>query len=402
MPRASASNSGALARKSRPLVKKNAPVIGAAAEAAELLAPARLRRFRRRLVTWFQTHRRDLPWRRSRDPYRVWISEIMLQQTQVATVIPYFERFLAAFPNVESLAAAREEEVLRLWEGLGYYRRARQLHAAAARIVAEHGGEFPRSLDALRALPGVGRCTAGAIASIAYDLPAPILEANTVRLLARLVAYSGDVTSGAGQSLLWRVAESLVPARNPGELNQALMELGALVCTPREPRCEACPVAAHCAARRAKRERELPRPKTKIPATHLHEAAIVVRRGERIFVRQCGEGERWAGLWDFPRVAWTGRETEAHREWTMAVRELTGLQVRIGPHLATLKHGVTRYRITLHCHAAQWVSGRLAAKRGGPARWVSVAELDALPLSATGRKIGHLLLQSPANRSAIR
>ena len=186
------------------------------------------RSFRRRLLAWYDAHARDLPWRRADgDPYAVWLSEIMLQQTQVATVKAYFERFLAAMPTVEKLAAADEHDVLRLWEGLGYYRRARQLHQAARLICSRHGGRFPRDIDQLRRLPGIGRYTAGAILSIAFDQPQPILEANTSRLFSRLLAWSGDAASTAGQKLGWAMAEAVVPRRHPGRFNQALMELGA-------------------------------------------------------------------------------------------------------------------------------------------------------------------------------
>ena len=202
-----------------------------------------LRSFRRRLLAWFDQNARVLPWRRSRDPYAVWLSEIMLQQTQVATVIGYFDRFLARFPTIEALARADEHEVLRLWEGLGYYRRARQLHRAARIIVAEHGGRFPRDPSIVRRLPGIGRYTAGAILSIAFDAREPILEANTLRLLSRLLCYDGDPRSPDGQRLLWAMAEALLPRRGSGRLNQALMELGSEVCTARSPRCEQCPVA---------------------------------------------------------------------------------------------------------------------------------------------------------------
>jgi A/G-specific adenine glycosylase len=213
---------------------------------------------RRRLLTWYAAHKRDLPWRRSRDPYRVWLSEIMLQQTQVATVKDYFHRFTRAFPDVHSLAAAEESEVLRLWEGLGYYRRARQLHVAAKKVVAEYGGKFPDEAEELQQLPGIGRYTAGAIASIAFNRRAPILEANTIRLLSRLVAYRGNPHSQTGQRPLWRVAEEILPQKRVAEFNQALMELGSLVCTPNEPKCTTCPLSAVCAAFAGGLQHEIP------------------------------------------------------------------------------------------------------------------------------------------------
>ena len=350
------------------------------------------RRFRRRLLAWFALHRRDLPWRRTRDPYRVWISEIMLQQTQVATVIPYYERFLAAFPDVHALAAAPEHDVLKLWEGLGYYRRARQLHRAARVLLATHGGVFPRDLDAVRELPGIGRYTAGAILSIAFDLPAPILEANTVRLFTRLLAYQGDPASTAGQRLLWQAAEALLPRKQTGEFNQALMELGSLICTPRAPACDSCPVPLLCGARLQSLVEELPRMRAKVAITPVREAAIVIRRGSRIFISQQAEGRRWAGLWDFPRFSLVSEhEAGVHDEIVTRTRELTGMTIEPGDHLATLKHGVTRFRITLDCYAAKVVAGGPKKSLHDHSGWVLPAELANYPLSTTGRKISRLL-----------
>ncbi|GAG10844.1 unnamed protein product, partial [marine sediment metagenome] len=223
---------------------------------------AEKQRLRRRLLAWYVKHERDLPWRRSSDPYRVWLSEVMLQQTQVATVRDYFRRFVREFPTVHKLAAADEQEVLRLWEGLGYYRRARQLHAAAQQVVAEHGGRFPQEVRELQRLPGVGRYTAGAIASIAFDRRAPILEANTIRLLSRLTGYRDDPLKAAGQRLLWATAEEILPTKHVARFNQALMELGSLVCTPNEPKCDACPLASLCAANAAGLQKQIPRAKS--------------------------------------------------------------------------------------------------------------------------------------------
>jgi len=362
------------------------------AEPPSLPADDWRREFRRRLIAWYRKHAREMPWRASRDPYRVWLSEIMLQQTQVATVIPYFERFLAAMPSIAHLAAAAEEEVLRLWEGLGYYRRARQLHAAAKQIVAEHGGEFPRDFAAVRALPGIGRYTAGAIVSIAFDDPQPILEANTVRLFARLLGYRGDVSKPAGQARLWEFAAALLPPRgSPGELNQALMELGSGICTPREPNCLLCPAREHCPTAASGAWREVPAPKAPKQYEDRLEAAVIVRRRGKVLLRRCGEGERWAGLWDFPRFTVVGESDEdAATELAAEVRRLTGLKVSPGEQLAKLKHGVTRFRITLLCLEAKLLdaTGELNADS---LRWVTPEELASMPLSTTGRKLAKLV-----------
>jgi A/G-specific adenine glycosylase len=348
--------------------------------------------FRRRLLRWFRTNARDLPWRKSRDPYRVWVSEIMLQQTQVETVKAYFERFVDELPDVHALASAEEERVLQLWEGLGYYRRARQMHRAAQVIVAEHGGEFPRDVTTLRTLPGIGRYTAGAIASIAFDEPAPILEANTIRLFARLLAYRDDLTNAAGQQLLWRFAEEILPAENAGIFNQALMELGSLVCTPKSPACRECPALSLCPTFARNLQSEIPRAKAKTEYTDLHEVAVVIRRREKILVRRCGPGERWAGLWDFPRIALSSpHDVDRSAQVEAKVCALTGVAIELGELLTTIKHGVTRYRITLSCHAAKIVGPKRRVASGEQQRWIDIGELSGLPLSTTGRKLAQVL-----------
>jgi len=364
-------------------------------EAEYLLPDAAWRRtFRRRLAAWFARSARDLPWRRTRDPYCVWLSEIMLQQTQVATVKPYFERFVQALPTIEALAAADEQQVLRLWEGLGYYRRARQLHQAARVIVAEHAGRFPRDREAVRRLPGIGRYTAGAILSIAFDAREPILEANSTRLLARLVAYRGDPASSAGSRIFWAVADTVLPRMNVGAFNQALMELGSTVCVPKAPRCDACPVAVLCRARAAGLQAAIPAPKPKRPTETRREAAVLVHRGGRVLVVQRPEGQRWAGLWDFPRLQIHAHDPAAiERELAEGVERLTGVAIRPGGHRTTLRHGVTRFRITLACYDAEYVSGPPASRRWPTMRWLRPGELEAYPLSTTGRKLARLLVR---------
>jgi A/G-specific adenine glycosylase len=257
--------------------------------------------------------------------------------------------------------------------------------------MAELGGQFPRTVDGLRDLPGIGRYTAGAIASIAYDERAPILEANTIRLLSRLVAFRDDPLSPAGQRVLWHVAEDILPKANVSQFNQALMELGSLVCTPSEPDCDACPLSSVCKARLAGAQHEIPRAKKRQQFTEVREVAVVVRKNGSILMRQCGSDERWAGLWDFPRFA---VETEgplfAKDEIVNKLRAQTGVECMPGAVLKTLRHGVTRYRITLDCYAAAYVSGRVNCK----SRWVRINQLDTLPLNSTGRKISNLATNS--------
>ncbi|AKT40959.1 A/G-specific adenine glycosylase [Chondromyces crocatus] len=254
------------------------------------------------LGAWFDGAARDLPWRRTRDPYAIWLSEVMLQQTRVETVIPYFERFLSRFPTVRELALAELDEVLALWSGLGYYRRARVMHLAAREVTEHHAGAFPGDAAALRALPGIGAYTAGAVASIAFDRREPLVDGNVARVLSRLEGIDDDIRSAAGQKLLWQAAARLVPEARPGRFNQALMELGATVCTPRAPRCGACPVSGHCVARATGREEELPviAPKREVPSVRM--VAAVVWAGSRVLLARREEGGLFGGLWEPPMV----------------------------------------------------------------------------------------------------
>lgn len=379
------------------------------AEAPEFDA-AWLRSFRRRVFAWFAKHRRDLPWRRDRDPYRIWVSEVMLQQTTVAMVIPFYERFLARFPTVVDLAAASEHDVLRMWEGLGYYSRARHMHAAAGRIVADHGGAFPRTAAELSAFRGIGRYTAGAVASFAFDDPAPIVETNTLRLYARLLGYRGDPRSTEGQKRMWAFAERIVPPKEAGRFNLALMDLGATVCTVRVPRCDSCPIRQNCRAFALGLQNEIPPPKNRIAPTDVTEAYIAVRKGSAYLLRRRGAGERWAGLWDFPRCELTpaeaskvhvtatpGQESLFFRSPPAALRrrledivaEQTGVSCRVGDPIAEFRHGVTRFRIRLFCFEAESMGGVPA----GEARWVGLDDFESLALSRTGRRLSSILSQ---------
>lgn len=348
--------------------------------------------FRRAVLRWSQLNGRELPWRGIGDPYRVWISEVMLQQTTVAAVIPYYERFLAKFPDVQALAAAEETDVLRLWEGLGYYSRARNLHKGAKEIASQRGGKFPHDTVELQSLPGIGRYTAGAIASFAFDERAPIVEANTLRLYARLLGYDGDPRSAAGQQLLWKFAEEILPKENSGAFNQALMDLGATVCTPSEPRCPDCPLQKFCRALRENRVAEIPRPANRPVLTDVAAYAVAIRRDGEYLLRRCPPGERWSGLWDFPRFE--SEETFSsvaalERHLVECVRELTGLRIGLGHQFSEIKHGVTRFRITLGCFLAEYASGVLRPDQEWA--WVTPEKFPGYPLSTTGRKMANQL-----------
>lgn len=329
------------------------------------------------LLAWYRRAGRDLPWRRSRAPYPIWISEVMLQQTQVERVKEYFQRFLERFPTVSDLAAADEATVLRYWEGLGYYRRARQLHAAAQQVVSLHAGVFPQTAAGLRTLPGIGRYTAGAIASIAYDQPEPIIEANSRRVLARLVGYDQPLGGARGDEPLWQLAGQVVPKRRAaGQFNQALMDVGAIICTPQQPRCEACPLAAACVARQQDRVADIPNLPATRPVRELRETALVLWHGGRLLVQQRQSGEWWEGLWDFPRQVPESVVTSGRRR-------------QVGAVTYTVTHHKVSCRVLV-----QTVTERSGPRRGQ--RWVRPGELAAMAMTAPGRRIASMLPPPPA------
>ena len=348
-------------------------------------------KFRRALLKWFDANQRDLPWRKKKTPYRIWVSEIMLQQTQVATVIDYYKRFMKRFPTVRKLAAADQSEVLKLWEGLGYYRRARQLHAAAQAVVENHGGKFPETFDEVLALPGIGRYTAGAILSISLDQRLPILEGNTIRLFARLLAMRADPKTSANQKVLWDFSESIVPRNRAGDFNQALMELGSQICTPKSPACSECPIIRFCPTFAAGLQESTPANSKKMKYEKIHEAVVLVakqnqrQKCKRFLVRQCGPDERWTGLWDFPRFKFAAGDMG--KQLRSELKSMSGLTVSIEPTEVQLRHAVTRFRITLDVFNGNDPQGRLQRRSDKTLRWATAEQLEALPMSTTGRKI---------------
>jgi A/G-specific adenine glycosylase len=358
---------------------------------ANSLAPALRRRIRQHLLAWFRKSRRDLPWRRDRDAYRIWISEVMLQQTTVAAVIPYFERFLTRFPTLADLASASEQDVLRLWEGLGYYRRARDLHRAARLLAQDHSSTIPNDPEVLRQLPGFGRYTLGAVLSQAFDRRLPIVEANSLRVLCRLFGRRDDPRRGPGQRWLWQTAEEFLPQKHVGDFNQALMELGALVCTPTAPQCARCPLADDCVARRLGLQEQIPMKSKPPQMTEVHESAIVLRRGDEVFLVQRPEtANRWANLWEFPHGPLTPAETHEQAAQRL-ILELTGMKAELGSELLTLRHGITRFRITMVCLEATYVSGLYRSPFYRHGEWVHPEQLVSFPVSAPQRRLAREL-----------
>ena len=341
--------------------------------------------FSARLIAWQKVHgRHDLPWQGTRDPYRIWLSEIMLQQTQVATVIPYYQRFLARFPDVRALAAAPEDRVLELWSGLGYYRRAHHLHAAAKAVVADHGGQFPRDPGTIAALPGVGRSTAAAIAAFAFGTHGAILDGNVKRVLARHRAIEGFPGETAVERRLWTLAETLLPARAIERYTQGLMDLGATVCTRTAPRCAACPVAADCVARREGRVDRLPSPRPRRTLPHRETRVLLIEHaGEFLFERRPPTGI-WSGLWSLPELPVDGDVAEA-------LRDRFGVDAVAIEALAPIEHAFTHFRLTIR--PLRVTARRLRARVESPGH-VWLARDDALG-AALPAPIGRLLRALP-------
>lgn len=349
-----------------------------------------------RLLEWYHHNRRELPWRGETDPYRIWVSEVMLQQTQVATVIPYYGRFLARFPTLADLAAAPLADVLKMWEGLGYYARARNLHRAALEIAADHGGRLPESYESLRRLPGFGPYTAGAVASIAFGQAVPAVDGNVKRVLARLFAVETDVTRGPGARRIRDLAADLAEtAPQPGDWTQALIELGATVCTPAAPRiaCQLCPLEELCRGRKLGLEAALPvKPARKALPHYDVTAAVIHVDGDpaTFLIAQRPLEGMLGGLWEFPGGKREPGETLPdclRRE----IREELGVEIAVGEQLATVEHSYTHFRITLHAFRCRLLRGEPQTLGVRDWRWVTLADLDAYAFARTDRKIIEVL-----------
>lgn len=341
------------------------------------------RSFRRRLLRWFDRFGRDFDWRRSTDLFAVWVSEVMLQQTTTATVSRRFPAFLQQFPTVSALADAPEELVLRAWEGLGYYRRARNLHKAAKRIVADHAGLIPENPNVLRSLPGLGRYSANAVLCFARNQALPILEANTVRVWSRLCGAKGDATRQPLRGGLWHAAEELMPRIRARDFNLALMDLGALICTPRSPDCPGCPLKTDCVAFRSSNPESYPlKPKKESPVEERH-VVVVLRRGVKFLISQRPDGGRWAGMYEFPN-----RRLESGESSERAASQLASVVCRrFGPahKLVDIRHGVMHFRITANCFVFDARATKLS--KAQTSKWATLDEIAGLPLSSAHRRI---------------
>ena len=360
------------------------------------LPAARVVALRASLVRWYRRFARDLPWRRTSDPYAIWVSEIMLQQTRVAAAIPYYERFLERFPDVAALARSNEEDVLAAWTGLGYYSRARSLRRAASEVMERHGGVVPDDVKSLQALPGVGRYTAGAIASVAFGREAPVLDGNVRRVLSRLLAKR--TSGGAADQELWGIAERWVRGPAPGDFNQALMELGATVCLPRTPRCSACPWRMDCRGFATGHPERFPdaAPRRKIEEVVVA-VAVVRRRDQVLIVRKSAESPL-RGTWDLPAVELSDARLAAAR-LRQAISRRHGVQLGTPTQLGIATHSILHRRLRIHAFSFRVRSG----SAGTEARWVSRGQLDEVATSSATRKVLVLpfqILSQGGNHSA--
>ena len=347
------------------------------------LSPAAIRR---PLLRWFDREARDLPWRRTGDPYAIWISEIMLQQTRVRAAVPYYERFVRRFPTVHTLAKARLDSVLKLWEGLGYYSRARNLHKAAQEIVTRFGGQLPETRSELLSLPGIGVYTAGAISSIAFGQREPLVDGNVTRVLCRVFRIHRNPKEAAVQKKLWSLAEELLPSTRPGDFNQALMELGSEICLPRNPQCEVCPLRRTCLAKRHGEQNRLPvrRRKKPIPC-HTVVVGVIERNGRVLIDKRPSEG-LLGGLWEFPggkKQSGESLEEALHRE----VLEEIGIRIHVGEPIATVDHAYSHFRIRLYAFRCTYVSGTAQCLGCDAVKWVRPGDLHRYAFPAANKKI---------------
>ena len=341
------------------------------------------------LLDWYRQSHRALPWRKTRDPYAILVSEVMLQQTQVKTVIPYYERWMRRYPTLQALAAASEAEVLKAWEGLGYYRRARLLRAAARCIIEKFNGEFPHDIEGIAALPGVGRYTLGAVASIAFNQPLPVLDGNVIRVLCRWFEIRAPTHQAATRKQLWGLAESLIPEGASADFNQSIMELGATVCIPHNPFCLLCPVRQGCGAFARGFQEELPVAPPRVAVVKQFEYAGLVIRNGRALLAQRQRGQRMEELWQFPSIT----VFRPSRQWAIPWKEAFGA-FKTAVRVETLGYAVTHHRIRLELFRIEGFNRRKMANT----RWVPLATVPALAFTSAHRKLANRFLQTGPER----
>ena len=347
----------------------------------------------RKLLAWYDKTKRDLPWRKTKDPYSIWVSEVMLQQTQVKTVIPYYEHWIKTLPTIDKLANAPEQKILKLWEGLGYYSRAKNLKKSAKIICKEMNGKLPNTVKNLQNLPGIGRYTAGAISSIAFGLKAPVLDGNVKRVLSRLFCINKNGTTSASENCLWKKAEDLVPIRRPGDFNQALMELGAIVCIPASPTCQQCPLRTICKAFLKKRINEFPPSKKTNSSKKIEVSAGIIIKNKKVYIQQRMKNGLMGGLWEFPG----GKKEQGESSEECLRREIMEeLRVKIVSlnKVMTIKHAYTQFRVTLTVFNCKLQKKKIRPDGCEQWKWVSLSNLKKYPFPAANVKIVKYLTEN--------
>ncbi len=349
--------------------------------------------FNRLLLVWYATNARELPWRGHVDAYGVWVSEIMLQQTRVETVIPYFERWIRSLPDVKKLAQASEQEVLFLWEGLGYYSRVRSIHKAAKMIVDQYGGIIPQKASELVRLPGIGRYTAAAISSIAFSENVAVLDGNVKRVYARVTLFPEEINNPPSEKLLWRLAEEILPSHSAGDYNQALMDLGATICTPKTPDCEHCPVKTLCQAYQTGLQEKYPVIREKSPIPHITVCAAIISRNTSVLIAKRPPKGLLGGLWEFP--GGKIEPGESQQEALMReIREELAADIKPLDHFGEYRHAYTHFRVTLHAWKAELTRGNPIPLEASEIRWVEIAELTNYPMGKIDRSISNDLVRT--------
>ena len=346
----------------------------------------------KKLLYWYGINKRDLPWRDDPNPYAVWVAEVMAQQTRLETVTHYFERWMARFPTIAGLALASQQDVLTLWEGLGYYSRARNLHKAAQVVIEEHGGELPGNVKALQSLPGIGRYTAGAIASLAFGLDEAVVDGNVKRVMARLFTVDEMVDVPVGERKIWALAAENLPLGKAADYNQALMDLGAMVCLSNNPDCERCPLRDDCQAYASGRQAELPYMKPKAGIPHYTVTAAVIRKGARVLIAQRPEDGLLGGMWEFP-----GGKLEDGEDLRAClkreIKEELGVKISVDKEVGVFQHAYTHFKVTLHAFDCELRQGQPKPIQANDIRWVTLVEFDDYPMGKLDRQISQRLQQ---------
>ena len=364
-----------------------------------MVCVARKEEIQAKLLEWFKKNKRDLPWRKTRDPYAIWVSEILLQQTQVKTVIPYYKRFLKSFPTVHYLAKSDLSKVLKVWEGLGYYSRARNLHRASKIVLNHFHGRIPDNLKDLLSLPGIGRSTAGAILSFAFHKEAPILDGNAKRVLSRLFALSGNPGENKTEKLLWKISESLIPRGHSNPFNQGLMDLGSMLCTPKDPLCPRCPLRDLCKGRASGEPERFPTKKTKKKIPRIEAMAAVFQQNGKVLLKQRPAKGLLGGLWDFPNWRIEGNQRLSLRlrsRLRNTIKKETGMNVEVKESIGTFRQTFSHFKLTVqvfHCHP---LNGKVNGK------WVPVRNLRLFPMSRIHRKIAEMINEKGGNHSTFK